>query len=109
LSPRRVTPSQFDRDNGRVQHAILRFNGLDYTNPREAGPIEQRQRLLLRTLTSDAAAPEMLAAGIAMFSALTVMIAHAPLPIRKIFTGDVWIGPAVLPDGGMGAGGGLRW
>jgi hypothetical protein len=105
----RAFGTQLDADNRRVQNAILRFHGIDYTDPRVAGPIEQRERLLLRTITGGAAQPQLLAAGIAAFSSLTVAIAHAPRAVRVIFTGPAWLGPAILPDGGMGAGGGLRW
>lgn len=102
-------PTKLAQDNERVWRAILRFHGIDYTNPRVAGPIEQRERLLLRNISSNEAEPLQLAAGASLFSAMIVLIANAPTPLRPLFTGPVWLGPAILPDGGMGAGAGLRW
>jgi hypothetical protein len=47
--------------------------------------------------------------GIALFVAFTVIAARAPEPIRFLFDGPARIGPAILRDGGFGAGFAYRW
>lgn len=46
--------------------------------------------------------------GIGMFSAATVLAAHAPGPLRVLFDGPIHLGPAIFDSGGMGAGIGGR-
>lgn len=101
--------TQLAIDGARVRRAMMFHRGIDYTNPRDAGPIEQRQRLLLRSQTSAEAIPALQIAGGSIFGLLIVLVAQAPTPLRHAFTGDVWIGPAVLPDGALGGGVGWRW
>ncbi len=65
-----------------------------------------RDRLLLFRPPQDEG--RNVAFGIAMFGASTIMAAHLPEPLRLIFQSRVHFGPAILGDGGMGAGvGGL--
>jgi len=44
------------------------------------------------------------AVGLAMFTAATILSAHAPRPLRGVFDGPVHVGPAIFDGGGMGAG-----
>jgi hypothetical protein len=39
-----------------------------------------------------------------MFTAATILSAHAPRPLRVLFDGPVHFGPAIFDGGGMGAG-----
>ena len=44
------------------------------------------------------------ALGLGMFTAMTMMAAHMPEPLRLLFDRRVHLGPAIFDDGGMGAG-----
>ncbi len=109
LAPAAGQVGGFAERNARVWNSLLRFQAIDYTDPRLAGPLEQRQRLLLRSVASENADGLSAGAGAAIFAVMTVFTAHAPQILHGLFTGPVRLGPAVLPDGGMGAGISGRW
>jgi hypothetical protein len=47
--------------------------------------------------------------GAAMFGAMSALVAHAPGPMRLAFDGNLRVAPALLPDGALGVGFGLRF
>ena len=67
------------------------------------------EKQALRDLSGPMADPASLSAGLAIFAALTVIVARAPEPIRAGFDGPARFGPAMLRDGGFGAGFWYRW
>jgi hypothetical protein len=103
LSP----PSSFSEHNRRVERAFLRF-ATRQTPERERNRLElmrDRDRLLLFQDRST----DQTGYGIALFGVVTVLAAHAPPPLRRLFEGPVHLGPAIFDPGGMGAGIGVHF
>ena len=91
---------------------MLSFNPapqLVASQPPSSSPFDVYERQVLRGLSGPMADTTSLSAGIALFAAMTVIAARAPEPIRVLFDGPARIGPAILRDGGFGAGFGYRW
>ena len=106
LSLGRGAPSFVELHSRMVMHAFLRFSP-------ERG-IEQQQNALEVLRDRDRlalfGAPNQSQAGygVALFSAVTILAAHAPGRLRALFDGPVHLGPAVFDGGGLGAGVGGR-
>lgn len=62
----------------------------------------RRDRLLL--FRGEQRTSQGTALGLGVFSAMTVMAAHLPPPLRVLFDRRIHLGPAIFDDGGMGAG-----
>lgn len=118
LTPRGPPPleldfsSQLDERATRVRRALLNFNPpatLAAHQPPSSSPIDIYEKQTLRGLSGPFADNASLSAGVALFATFSILAARAPGPARALFTGPTNLGPAILRDGGFGAGLGHRW
>jgi hypothetical protein len=107
-APRASNPerSYFEAHNDMVMKAFFLFASVPDPEKQVNAVDSERDRDRLRMFHE----PEPLQMqnlqtgyGMALFSAMTVMAAHAPDGVRAIVDGPVHLGPAVFEGGGMGA------
>ncbi len=112
-APKAVKQSSvFQKRNDRVRHALIHFSVPTHHNASVApntSPTELYEKQVIRGMAGPLADQASFGAGLALFAAMTVIVARAPEPIRALFDGPARIGPALLRDGGLGAGVGYRW
>ena len=118
LAPKALAPaaldytSSFQKRSARVRTAMLNFNlstPFSTLVPPNTTPFDLYEKQVLRGLSGPMADPASLSVGLAIYAAVTVLVARAPEPIRAIFDGPARLGPAILRDGGFGAGFGYNW
>lgn len=100
-----VAPSGTTVRAGLFDHAPVKKESRFFAPVENAESLDvrrERDRLLL--FRGPQTQGNAVALGLAMFLTTTVLSAHAPRPLRRVFDGPVHLGPAVFDGGGMGAG-----
>jgi len=91
----------------RVRADMLRFRP-----PAPLFPARDSDRIDAERLRQNSSAGDMIgsqAMGAAVFGAMSALLVHAPSQIRPVFDGNYRIAPALLLNGGLGAGFGARF